>query len=112
MGLGSNKALSELPSLSFLLRRKSQWSGQRGLCLCFGFCCRHCFGRPPRLQGPSYIFCLGAISDKLVRTLADEITLLLLFINLDGPGHPYCESPLSIIHLTEIIGNVEAGVVL
>ena len=40
----------------------------RGFCLYFGFRCCCCFGRPPGLQGPSYIFCLGAISDKVVRT--------------------------------------------
>ena len=90
-----------LPSLSFLLRRRNQQSRQRGLCLHFGFHCCCCFGRPPRLQGPSYIFCLGAISDKVVRTLTDKAALLLLFINLDGPGHPYCESPFSVICLTE-----------
>ena len=43
----------------------------------------------------------------MVRTLTDEAALLLLFINLDGPGHPYCESPFSIIHLTKKVGNVE-----
>ena len=93
-------------------QRRSQWSGWRGLCLYFGFCCCRCFGRPPWLQGPSYIFCLGAISDKVVRTLTDKATLLLLFINLDGSGHPYCKPPFSIVCLSEKVRNVEAGVVI
>ena len=70
------------------------------------------FWGPPQLQGPSYIFCWGAISDKVVRTLTDKAALLLLFINLDGPGHPYCESPFSIIRFTEKVRNVEARVVI
>ena len=103
-GLDSNRVCSGLLSLSFLLQRRNQQSGWRGFCLHFGFCCRCCFGRHPRLQGPLYIFCLGAISDKVVRTLTDEAALLLLFINLDGPGHPYCESPFSVIRFTRKSG--------
>ena len=58
------------------------------------------FREAPLAAGAFIHFWLGAISDKVVRTLTDEAALPLLFINLDGPGHPYCESPFSIIHLT------------
>ena len=78
----------------------------REVCACtLAFTAIVVLGGPPRLQGPSYIFCLGAISEKVVRTLTDEAVLLLLFINLDGPGHPYCESPFSVIHLTKKVGE-------
>ena len=66
-------------------------------------------GGPLGSRGLRRYFCLGAISDKVVRTLTDEAALLLLFINLDGH---YCESPFSVICFTEKVGNVEARVVI
>ena len=70
------------------------------------------FWEVPSAAGAFVHFLPGAISDKVVRTLTDEAALLLLFINLDSPGHPYCESQFSIICLTEKVGNVEARVVI
>ena len=48
----------------------------------------------------------------MIRTLTDKAMLLLLFINLDGLGHPYREPPFSIICLSEKIWNVDAGVII
>ena len=38
--------------------------------------------------------------------------LLLLLISLDGPGHPYHESPFPIVCLTKKVRDLEARKVL
>ena len=69
------------------------------------------FWEAPSAAGAFVHFLLGAISGKVVGTLADKAMLLLLLISLDGLGHPYRESALSVICLTKK-RDVEAREVL
>ena len=70
------------------------------------------FWEAPSAAGAFVHFLLGAISGKVIRTLADKAVLLLLLISLDSPGHPYCEYPFSVVCLTKKVRNVEARKVL
>ena len=93
---------------------KGETSGAGGeVCTCtLAFAAIVVLGGPLGCRGLCTFFAWGQFLTKWSGLYTDKGVLLLLFINLDGPGHPYCESPFSVFRFTKKVRNVEARVVI
>ena len=52
------------------------------------------FVRPHRLLGPSAVFCLGAVLNEMVGTVAFKTMFLELFVGLDSISHLHINRPV------------------